>query len=170
MTATINNNNGSSDKGRITMTAGGPGSISLTITRDGVAYGPFAIPVTVQDDAPPSDGGSGGGSDSTLEDVTGTSFAQMTSMDGGETVFSATITAGQSLVGTAPLTYNWSHNSSSGSNKLVAKWQYKPSGGSWTDFDAAISGSDATWNAVDLSGEPGSINVNQSKSGLSAGT
>ncbi len=171
VTATVNNTNGSADKGRITMTAGGPGSISLTVTRDSIAYGPYAIPVTVEDDAPPSNGGSGGGTDSTLEDANSTSFVQMTSADSGEAVFEATITAGQKLKGVAPLTYNWSHNSSSGTNKLVAKWQYSSDGGStWNDFDTAITGSDASWSAVDLSGEPGSITVNQEKSGLSAGT
>ncbi len=171
VTATVNNTNGSADKGRITMTAGGPGSISLTVTRDSIAYGPYSIPVTVEDDAPPVNGGSTGGTDSTLEDVNSTSFVRMTSADSGETIFEATITAGQKLKGTAPLTYNWSHNSSSGTNKLVAKWQYSSDGGStWNDFDSAITGSDASWSAVDLSGEPGSITANQEKSGLSAGT
>ena len=37
-----------------------------------------------------------------MEDVTSTSYAQMTSADSGESIFSATITAGQSLAGTAP--------------------------------------------------------------------
>lgn len=171
VTATVNNINGSADKGRIEITAGGPGTISLTVTRDSIAYGPYAIPVTVEDDAPPSNGGSGGGSDSTLEDVNSTSFVQITSADSGESIFEATITAGQKLKGVAPLTYNWSHNSASGTNKLVAKWQYSSDGGAtWTDFDSAITGSDASWSAVDLSGEPGSIAANQEKSGLSAGT
>lgn len=170
VTATVNNTNGSADKGRIEITAGGPGSISLTVTRDGVAYGPFAIPVSVEDDAPPNNQGGGGGSDSTLESVNSTGFVQMTSAGSGEAIFTATISAGQSLVGTAPLTYNWTHSSSSGSNKLVAKWQYKPSGGGWTDFAAAITGSAAEWFANDFSGSPGSGNFNQTKSGLAAGT
>ncbi|MCC7097265.1 MAG: hypothetical protein IT472_08810 [Thermomonas sp.] len=172
VTATIENTNGSADKGRITLTAGGPGSISHSFTHNGVSYGPFVIAVAVEDDAPPSNGGGGGGSDATLEDVTGTGFTQMTSADAGETIFTATITAGQSLVGTAPLTYNWTHNSASGANQLAAKWQYRVagSGGAWTDFAAAIVGSDATWSAIDLSGEAGSVNVNQTKSGLGAGS
>jgi hypothetical protein len=88
----------------------------------------------------------------------------MTSADSGESIFTATTIAGQALVGTAPLTYNWSINIGSGSNALTARWEYRValSGGAWTAFATAITGSDAEWYSADLSGYPGEIAANQS--------
>ncbi len=172
VTATVNNTNGSADKGRITVTDGGAGSIALTVTVSGVAYGPYSIPFTVVDDAPPSSGGggAGGGSDSTLAEVTSTTFAAMTRVDAGESIFTVTISgAGDTINGVAPLTYEWTISSGSGSNSLVAKWQYRelPSG-SWTDFDTALTGTAATYDADEFSLTLGALNVNQTVSGLSA--
>ncbi|MBX9728367.1 MAG: hypothetical protein K2X31_05615, partial [Sphingopyxis sp.] len=103
------------------------------------------------------------GSDSTLESVTDTSFVQLTSLDAGEAIFTVTTTsASQSLVGTAPLTYQYQHTSS-GDRSLVARWEYRVVGGStWTAFGTNITGSASEWFANDFSGSPGEVNVNQS--------
>lgn len=169
LSVSINNTNGSADKGRITINSG-LGTINLTVTVSGVTYGPFPIKVINQDDPPPVNQGSSGGSDSTLESV-GDSFAQMTSADAGESIFLVTTTTTtQSLIGTAPLTYQYQHNSS-GSRSLVARWEYRPQGGgTWTAFASNISGSASSWNAIDFSGDPGEININQSVVPGSAGT
>lgn len=159
-------------RGRISVTDGAAGSISLTVTVDGVAYGPFIIPFLVQNDPPPAPagGGSGGGSDATLASVSSTGFAAMTRVDAGETIFTVTVAgAGDTIRGTAPLTYQYQH-SSSGSRQLVARWEYrlKP-GGIWTAFGSNITGSASEWFAGDLSGDQGSGTFNQTVTGLSAG-
>lgn len=173
VTASVNNTTGSSDKGRVTITAGGVGSVSLTVTHEGVAYGPFLTQVRVEDDPPPTTGTGGGTiksrSDSTLADVTGTGFSAMTATNGGESVFLLDVASGESLYASAPLNYNWTVNSGSGTNELVAKWQYSSDNSSWTDFGSAITGSSAFWSAAVVDGEPGSIMVTQTKSGLAAG-
>lgn len=173
VTATVNNTTGNADKGRITVTAGGAGWISLTVTVTGIALGPFVIPFTVQNDPPPSAGGGAGGvkfaSDSTLAQVSSASFTAMTGTDSGETVFTVTLATGESLRGSAPLTYT-AFATGSLSVALVAKWQYRLVGsGTWLDFDTAISGSNAEWFAGDFSANPGSIAVTQVKGGLTAG-
>jgi hypothetical protein len=43
ITATVNNTNGSANKGKITATAGTSGYIELTVTAGGVSFGPFRI-------------------------------------------------------------------------------------------------------------------------------
>lgn len=173
--ATVNNTTGSADKGKITATDGSSGSIILTVTVAGVSFPTFTIPFTNQDDNPPTTGGGGsgntGGSDSTLEDVTSTSFATITQQDGGESVFLIDITSGQTLNGTAPLTYQKS-GSNTTATALTGKWQYRLQGDpTWLDFTgSAITGSGAYWNDVDFAAETGDATVNQSKASLATGT
>jgi hypothetical protein len=173
--ATVNNTTGSADKGKITATDGSSGSIILTVTVAGVSFPTFTIPFTNQDDNPPTTGGGGsgnpGGSDSTLEDVTSTSFTAITRQDGGESVFLIDITSGQTLHGTAPLTYQKS-GSNTTATALTGKWQYRLQGDpTWLDFTgSAITGSGAYWNDVDFAAETGDATVNQSKASLATGT
>jgi hypothetical protein len=175
ITATVNNTTASADKGRITATAGSSGSILLTITVSGVAQPVFTIPFTNEDDAAPTTGFSGntGGSDSTLEDVTSTSFAAITQQDSGESVFLIDITSGQTLNGTAPLTYQKSGTSTT-STAMVARWQYRLQGsGTWLDFVAGptnVTGTGARWIPAEFEALHGEISANQSKSGLATGT
>lgn len=175
ITATVNNTTASADKGRITATAGSNGSILLTITVSGVAQPVFTIPFTNEDDAAPttSFSGNAGGSDSTLEDVTSTSFAAITQQDGGESVFLIDITSGQTLNGTAPLTYQKSGTNTT-STAMVARWQYRLQGsGTWLDFVAGptnVTGTGSYWIPSEFEAVQGDINANQSKSGLAAGT
>jgi len=176
ITATVNNTTASADKGRISATGGSSGSILLTITVSGVAQPVFTIPFTNQDDSPPTTGGGGGsgntgGSDSTLEDVTTTSFAAITQQDGGESVFLIDITSGQTINGTAPLTYSKTGTNGT-ATAMVAKWQYRLQGDpTWLDFTgSSITGTGAFWNSTDFIAEQGEITANQSKAGLATGT
>jgi hypothetical protein len=175
ITATVNNTTASADKGRITATGGSSGSILLTITVSGVAQPVFTIPFTNEDDSPPTTGGGGntGGSDSTLEDVTSTSFAAITQQDGGESVFMIDITSGQTINGTAPLKYTKTGTSGT-PTAMVARWQYRLQGsGTWLDFVSGptnVTGSGAFFDSLDFVEYAGEINANQSKSGLATGT
>ena len=94
----------------------------------------------------------------------------MTRVDAGESIFVVTVSGtGDTINGTAPLTYNWTINSGSGSNVLLARWEYRqlPSG-SWTAFSSNATGSAATWDADDFFGDTGSLTCNQTKTGLTA--
>jgi hypothetical protein len=167
--ATVNNTNGSADKGRITATGGSNGSIVLTVSVGGLSQPPFTIPFTNVDDNPPTTGGTNGGSDSTLEDVTSTSFAPITQQDAGESVFLIDITAGQFIQGIAPLIYIKTDTSGVPA-AMVARWQYRLQGsGTWLDFvpgPTNVTGTDTFLYREVL----GSINANQSISGLATGT
>lgn len=172
VTATINTATGSADKGRITVTAGGAGSIVLTVTVGGIARTPQTITFRTEDDTPPINNGSSGGTDSSLAPVSGTGFTQMSSVDSGETLLTVTLTSGQSLNATATVDYSWSRSTGVSFNSLRAKARYRLVGaGSWTDFSAGVeTGSNATWNAADFSGDPGSLTLLHSQTGLAAGT
>ncbi len=167
--ATINNTGGSADKGRITIGAGftGPGTVQLTVTVDGVGYGPFPILVDREIDAPPATGGGGGGVgpayDSTFNTVNSTGFTAISDELGP-----LTITAGQKLVVTAPLDYDLTASATM-SRYLVAKAQYWD-GAAWQDFPGSpVNGSASVWNNADQASDTGSINLSQEKTGLAAG-
>jgi hypothetical protein len=172
--ATVNNTNGSADKGRITATDGSNGSIVLTVSIGGLSQPPFTIPFTNVDDNPPTTGGGGntGGSDSTLEDVTSTSFAPITQQDAGESVFLIDITAGQFIQGIAPLSYIT--DTSGAPNSMVAGWEYRLQGSvPWVSFVSGptyVEGTPAIWDNIGYYHVEGSINANQSISGLATGT
>lgn len=175
--ATVNNTTGSADKGKITPTDGSSGSIVLTVAVAGVTFPTFTIPFTNQDDNPPTTGGGGGGntggSDSTLEDVSSTTFATITQQDGGESVFLIDITSGQTLYGTAPLTYQKSGTNTTPTS-MTARWEYRLQGNpTWLPFVAGptnVTGSGAYFNDTDFIAEPGDIACNQNKTGLATGT
>ncbi len=167
--ASVNNTTGSADKGRITIGTSwtGPGTISLTVTVSGIPYGPFPIALSRQNDppsAPTGGGGSGPAYDSTFNAVNSTSFVAISDELGP-----LTITSGQNLVVTAPLDYNLSATART-SRYMVAKAQYWD-GSAWQDFPSSpVNGSNATWSTIDFSGDPGSINLSQTKTGLAAGS
>ncbi len=169
---TVNTTNGNADKGRITFADAVAGTPLMTVTVGTVDYGPFAIPFSVQDDSPPIDQGSTGGSDSTLANVTSTSFSQMASTDPGEALFTVTVGTGQKIVGIAPIIYRITTSSGGASVSLICKWQYRLVGDTtWLDFPtgAITATTPATWVAADFEGEPGSGNFNDEKTGLTAG-
>jgi hypothetical protein len=145
----------------------------LTVSIGGLSQPPFTIPFTNVDDNPPTTGGTAGGSDSTLEDVTSTSFAPITQQDVGESVFLIDITAGQTINGTAPLLYIKSGTNTT-PTAMVARWQYRLQGsGTWLDFVSGptnVTGTDAFWMPAESEAVLGDINANQSVSGLATGT
>lgn len=171
LAASINNTNGSADKGRITIDTGwsAPGTIQLTATVDGKAFGPFPIAVARQNDpAPTTGGGSGGTKSASDSSFTSISSASFTAISDELTVDVAT---GESVRVTAPLDYAASAIGNISGVAMVAKAQHQPaSGGAWTDFPSSpVTGTNATWNATDFSGDPGSIALDQTQGGLSAG-
>ena len=176
--ATVNNTTGSADKGKITATDGSSGSIVLTVTVAGVTFPTFIIPFSYQDDNPPTTGGGGGGgntggSDSTLEFVTSTSFVAITQQDAGESVFLIDITSGQVLNITAPLTY-YKAGTNTTPTSMIARGEYRLQGSpTWLPFVAGptnVSGTGAYFNDTDFDSILGEITCNQSKSGLATGT
>ncbi|MES2783015.1 MAG: hypothetical protein V4657_09480 [Pseudomonadota bacterium] len=149
VTATVNNIAADPEKGWITVTAGGSGYIDLTVTIDGIAYGPYRIVFTRLDGVATASSPKFG-TRSTFATISTTSYVEMF------TPITVTVAGSETVTMTAPLEYNISDtvNASAG---LDAKWQRSPAGaGTWTDLAAAVIGSDSTWLAIDFSGEPGS--------------
>lgn len=182
VTATVSNA-ANNTKGDIAVTAGGAGTISLTITVAGKDYGPFAIPFETRDDPPPTSSGGGGTSgagakqrsDSSIEKAPDATLTQLTSAGSDETLFRISVAAGETLKCSAPLTYyrEFSGQQTNGTY-MRAKWQYRAFGsGTWLDVAALINGYAAvkytdfeTFQQID---NPGQISVTQSKGGLAAG-
>lgn len=167
VTATVDNTNGSSTKGRITVSAVDSinGYIDLTVTVNGVAQPAKRIVTKREDGLPSGFGGSGAkiASDNSFGIISGTSFTAITD------VLTVTIASGESLHGTAPLDYQLEATGSTGSRSASAKWQYSPAGaGTWTDFDTAITGS-LTAELPNGSISVGAGNFTQTEAGLSAG-
>ncbi len=149
VTATINNTTADPEKGWITVTAGGSGYIDLTVTIDGVAYGPYRIVFTRLDGAATAPSAKFG-TRNTFNTMSSASFAQLF------TPITVTVGTGETVTMTAPLEYNIS-DTVNASAALVGKWQRSPAGaGTWTDVSAFDTGSNSTWIAADFSGEPGS--------------
>jgi hypothetical protein len=164
VTATVDDTDGSPDKGIIEITAVSSlsGWIDLVVTVSGIAYPAKRVVIQKQVGLPPSLGGSGSkiAADNSFEVISGTSFTAITD------VLTLTLASGESLYGTAPLSYDV-EGTTAGSRTADAKWQYSPAGaGTWSDFASAITGSTAT---AGVSPESGYGDFTQSKSGLSAG-
>lgn len=184
-------NTATSTKGTITVSKGssnGAGSVRITVTVDGQAYGPYAVDFETVDDPPPTSSGTGSGgggsgakqaSDSSIETVPdgAGNVTQLTSAGSGESIFVINVETGDKLKGTGPFTYNRSSlGSASTATKMYAQWRYRVagSGGAWTSFTGAYiegTGANKYFNTVEKTTEefPGSITVTQEKSGLAAG-
>lgn len=169
LNASVNSTGGSADKGRVTIGSSftGPGTVSLTVTVSGVAYGPYPVAIDRVLDSPPNTSGGGGAGpayDYTFNPVTVTGFSAISDELGP-----LTLASGQKLVVTAPLDYEYQNTTTTG-RYLTAKAQYWD-GSAWQDFPSSpVNGSVASWNQSDLSGSGGSINLSQEKTGLGAGT
>jgi hypothetical protein len=171
---TVNNTNGSSAKGTLTFadTITSGGTVTLTVTVAGVAYGPFPIEVRTQDDIAPIDNGAAGGSDNSLESIATTSYAVMTGQDVDDPQMDVAITSGQTLKLTAVFTYT---KVGSAANYMVCIGQYSAdNGATWTDMGAAWQGSetyrlwDEEFNYYEI--VPGEMNTSWTVTGLSTGT
>lgn len=174
--ATINNAPGSASRGQIVVTdmmAPLNGTISVTSTYEGVDL-VQTIKFTKDQEAaipPPPAPGTSSGSSATVS--VSTTFAN-TAFSGSTPLATArlTLTAGQVLRGTAPLTYG--DVLSESSSRAACVWEYSPAGaGTWTAMGAEIVGTNAhnTYAGGDYA-DPyyveGYGNFNQSVSGLAA--
>lgn len=173
-TFAVDNTNGSGSKGNVTISAmsSNIARVELTITVDGVVQPKLLLKVTKNLGAPPSSGGStpktvtwGAGEFATLNT---TSYTPVVTA-----LKTVALASGESLYGTAPLTYNVTGTNTPPLNRTMTfKWQYSVAGAnSWNDFASPITGSTASCAdfANEISAVPGTVAVTQTKSGLSAG-
>lgn len=167
VTATVDNTNGSTNKGRITITAVDAldGFIDLTVTVNGSEQPAKRISIQKGVGLPPGFGGTGSkiASDNGFVDIDGTSFVAITD------TLTVTLASGESLYGTAPLDYYLEATGSTANRTASAKWQHSPPGaGTWTDFASAIAGS-LTAELPNGSVTSGHGDFHQVKGGLAAG-
>lgn len=142
VTASVENGAGDPDKGAVTITAVDTldGWIDLTVTVNGLALPAKRIVVQKLTGLPPGFGGPGSeiASDNDFVAINSTSYTAITD------VLTVTLGSGQSLYGTAPLSYFVNSGPTTATRIATAKWQYSPAGaGTWTDFGAGISGTAA---------------------------
>lgn len=171
VTAEVNNILSHPDKGRITVAAGGTGYIQLTVTVEGVAYGPYKIAFTVSQAAAPITGGGGTGPGGIVG--TATTFPTL-AIDTFQTIagpFTATIASGEDIRCTFPASYSTNRGLTYKAVTVTGKWQTSPAGAdTWTDAPGSpITGSISTWEPEEWAGEVGSGLYNQTISGLAAG-
>lgn len=160
---TMNNTNGSADKGRATITnCTSTGSYQHNIFWDGVLIASYVVRFLVQAASPPS-GGGGSGSYSGNFDVTGftifgTGFVEVNRISNLSNL------NGNILRCILPFaTYQATSNTNTVSRSAVVKAQYSPAGAnSWTDVAAAVTGSFSTWVMQDFSGDEGTVSFNHS--------
>lgn len=129
----VNNTDGSGAKGTITIadTVESAGSIQLSVSVSGIAVGTYVTQVATEDDAPPVNNGTSGGTDSSLEAVNSTSYAAMSGQDGGDPVMDVEITSGQTLKLNANFYYL---NGSTTALTMTCKGQYYD-GATWQDMN-----------------------------------
>lgn len=176
ISATIDNTNGSSSKGEITISAftGSAGAIEVTVTVAGAVQPKQKINFTKLFAAPPSAGGSTSKSafDTSMNSITSTSYVTLTD------AMSVSLASGESLYGTAPLDYYIS-GTTTASRTCTANWQYQLGSGAWTDFTGSAVTGTSSYSAhttPSFPGEPGSyidaspgtMSVTQTQGGLSA--
>lgn len=155
-------------RGQITVAAGitGSGTFVLTATIGGVSYS-RTVTVSVRRAAPPV-GGGGGGSKSGSADLGGvpigsTTFIEVVRFSG------MTIASGETATARVSADYLLATNVAA-TNSVRAKWQSSVAGaGSWTDFGAALGGTDASFDPLSFDATPGSIAIIQTAT-PSAGT
>ena len=160
---TMNNTNGSADKGRATITnCTSTGSYQHNIFWDGVLIASYVVRFLVQAASPPS-GGGGSGSYSGNFDVTGftifgTGFVEVNRISNLSNL------NGNILRCILPFaTYQATSNTNTVSRSAVVKAQYSPVGAnSWTDVAAAVTGSFSTWVMQDFSGDEGTVSFSHS--------
>lgn len=169
----INNTNGSADKGTLTFadTIESGGLVGFTVAIAGVTYGPFVINVTTVDDNAPINNGASGGIDSSLAMVSNTTYSVMTGTDSGDPVLDVVITGPtQTLKLWAAFSY---FKGGGGSLAMTCTAEYY-NGSAWVSMGAEVTGSLAqryfdgdleTWVM-----EPGALSYAWSVTGLSAGT
>lgn len=131
----VNNTTGNAAKGDVTLanTITGAGTFQLTVTVSGIVVGTYVTQVVTADDPPPVDNGTSGGTDSSLAAISGTSYAVMTGLDGGDPVMDVAIAGGQTLKLNTNFYYR---NASTSSLTMTCKGQYSTDGATWTDMNS----------------------------------
>lgn len=168
----VNNTTGNAAKGDVTLadTITSAGTFQLTVTVSGIVVGTYVTQVVTVDDAPPVDNGTSGGTDSSLEAVTSTSYAVMSGQDGGDPVMDVAIAGGQTLKLNANFYYR---NAATGGLTMTCKGQYF-SGGVWNDMNSGAytekTGGTAQKLVSPVEYVEGDMVAEFTKTGLSAGT
>lgn len=175
----VNNTNGSSEKGTITYadTITAAGSAALTVSVSGTTIGTFSIEVKTVNDAAPVNNGSAGGTDNSLEAVTSNSYVVLTNQDVDDPPLEVAITSGQTLKLLTVMSYV---RATAYFVAVTALGQYSSDGGTtWTDMGTAVTGS-YTARYYNDSGEgglqggyiieTGSLSTSWTVAGLATGT
>lgn len=168
----VNNTDGSGAKGTITIadTVTSAGSIQLSVSVSGIAVGAYVTQVSTEDDAPPVNNGTAGGTDSSLEAVSSTSYAAMSGQDGGDPVMDVQITSGQTLKLNANFYYL---NNSTGGLTMTCKGQYHD-GANWQDMNSGAytekTGTEAQKLVDPVEYVEGAMVAEFTKTGLASGT
>lgn len=165
--ASIDNVNGSATKGDITISdvPANTARLFLTVTVDGTAYPAKEIVLTKQLASPPALGGAGAkiATDTSMNSISSTSYSALSD------VLTVTLASGESLYGTAPLSYIPATGTSQVTRTATLLWQYRLVGsGTWIDFGSGITGT-ASRSADAGEPEPGDVSANQSVGSLAAG-
>lgn len=175
-TAAVDNTNGSSTKGDVSVSAFATGSIQvkfrLTVSYSAITVGVFDCILNKVVGDPPSGGSGGGGSKLATvpanQDTSGTSYVAASSASNPTLV----LASGESLYAT--MTAGYSAGAGTGNRYGTFKHRYSTDNATWTDFGAAGSGTNASperWVSGEYyEGVNGSVTHNQSVSGPSAGT
>jgi hypothetical protein len=146
-------------------------TIGVTARVDGRGYPPFTVTISKLL-APPDGGGGGltpGDSTSTLQTITGTSFAAITRdlvVTLPAAVTAATLTA-------ADISLTAASASPFSTTTIEAKWQREVSPGTWGDVGAVATSSPnpiVTVEGSDFIAEAGSITCNRTETGLTPAT
>lgn len=165
--ASIDNTDGSSTKGDITISdvPANTSRLFLTVTVDGTAYPAKEIVLTKLLGSPPALGGAGAkiATDTSMNSISATSYGALSD------VLTVTLASGESLYGTAPLSYLPATGSFQVTRTATLQWQYRLVGsGTWIAFGSGITGTPAR-SADAGEPEPGDVSANQSVGSLAAG-
>lgn len=160
-TLAIDNTNGSSTKGVVTLNTplAGSGTFDISVSVLGIAQPNQTVKVTFQKGDSPAGGGSGTSASGSIDGqyLVGTTYVE---------VFSAlgmTLASGKTIRAYASSDYDHDGSSPTTSNAL-AKWQYATAGTSFaspTDFAGPVAGSSAHYDYRDISTSQGGITCNQ---------
>lgn len=180
-TFAVDNTGGSADKGLTTISAmtANTATVDLTVTVNGVAEPKITLKLTKKiADPPPASGGSNKTISYTSGDFAGlTVTTPYTSILTSSTWKSVVLASGEKLYGDGTLDVYVLGNTFA-TRTASLKWQYSVAGAnSWNDFGTAIASSSAAsannTGPPDYEHEdpsPGSLRLQQTKTGLPAGT
>jgi hypothetical protein len=179
-TATANTTNGDANKGRITITAGSAGSLRFNVVVGGGTYGPFEIPFTVNDDAAPQGGGSGGSGTTTATDadfpqLSSGAYTQITRQNAGEQAMNVIVAAGQSINYSLSAIYQFMFTATSGpvilDRSVKIKVGYRVAGSADTfTYGPEFFGTLSSWDRTETTGDPGQVILSDAFTGLATGT